>query len=165
MRDAVPIPDFRAEAAAGGDVEIVFLRPCPDFRCRDGSGFGWARWRWVGHLGAGEQRDLTNHRIGESFAPGRRWSPKHNQRSPSPRWLGSPSQGCPGANSLAAPDWRQYRKSRGHRGGCAATARSTAGAEDERDDRDADGEERRVRHGRQSLRPILDVSACSAHGH
>src|SRR5271166_592483 len=66
MRDAVLIPDLWAQAAAGGDVETVFLRPRPDFRCRDGSGFGWARWRWGGHLGAGEQRDLTNHRIGEA---------------------------------------------------------------------------------------------------
>ncbi len=66
MRDAVLIPDFWAEAAAGGDVETVFLRPRPDFPCRDGSGLGWARWRGGGHLGAGEQRDLTNHRIGEA---------------------------------------------------------------------------------------------------
>jgi len=36
--------------------------------------------------------------------------------------------------------------SRGHRGGCAATARSTARAEDERHDRGADGEESRVWH-------------------
>ena len=43
MRDAVLIPDLGAKAAAGGDVETVFLRPRPDFRCRDGSGFGWAR--------------------------------------------------------------------------------------------------------------------------
>jgi hypothetical protein len=34
--------------------------------------------------------------------------------------------------------------SRGHRGGCAATARSTARAEDERYDRGTDGEESRV---------------------
>jgi hypothetical protein len=64
--DTVLIPDFWAEAAAGGDVETVFLRPRPDFRCRDDSGFGWARWRWGGHLGAREQRDLANHRMGEA---------------------------------------------------------------------------------------------------
>jgi hypothetical protein len=66
MGDTVLIPDFQAEAAAGGDVETVVLRPRPDFRREDGIGSRWARWRWGGHLGAGEQRDLTDHRIGEA---------------------------------------------------------------------------------------------------
>jgi len=84
VRDAVLIPDLGAKATAGGDVETVFLRPRPDFRCRDGSGFGWARRRWGGHLGAGKQRDLTPSAPGHGRSVRRRAGRRARSVLPSP---------------------------------------------------------------------------------